>query len=69
MARSHIVSYAEDGALLTELFTRDGGGTLVAQEQFEVVREVGLKSNGKPKAKRQRASKLGKKPSPVHATA
>ena len=34
VARSHIVSYAEDGALLTELFTRGGGGTLVSQEQF-----------------------------------
>ncbi|MCL5043339.1 MAG: amino-acid N-acetyltransferase [Gammaproteobacteria bacterium] len=36
--RSHIVSFAEDGAILTELFTRDGGGTLVSQEAFEVIR-------------------------------
>ncbi|HIQ54872.1 MAG TPA: amino-acid N-acetyltransferase [Pseudomonas pachastrellae] len=36
--RSHIVSFADDGALLTELFTRDGGGTLVSQEAFEQVR-------------------------------
>ena len=35
--RSHIVSFADDGALLTELFTRDGG-TLVSQEAFEQVR-------------------------------
>ncbi|MEQ7921885.1 amino-acid N-acetyltransferase [Xanthomonas sp. WHRI 1810A] len=42
VARSHIVSYAEDGALLSELFTRAGGGTLVAQEQFEFVREAGI---------------------------
>jgi amino-acid N-acetyltransferase len=46
VARSHIVSYAEDGALLTELFTRDGGGTLVAQEQFEVVREAAIEDVG-----------------------
>jgi amino-acid N-acetyltransferase len=46
VARSHIVSYAEDGALLTELFTRDGGGTLVAQEQFELVREAAIEDVG-----------------------
>ncbi|WP_028695638.1 amino-acid N-acetyltransferase [Pseudomonas cremoricolorata] len=46
VARSHIVSYAENGALLTELFTRDGGGTLVAQEQFEVVREASIEDVG-----------------------
>lgn len=38
MRRSHIISYVEDGALLTELFTRDGGGTLVTQEPFEKIR-------------------------------
>ncbi|PAU88356.1 amino-acid N-acetyltransferase [Pseudomonas sp. WN033] len=36
--RSHIVSFAEDGAVLTELFTRDGGGTMVSQEAFEQIR-------------------------------
>lgn len=46
VARSHIVSYADDGALLTELFTRDGGGTLVAQEQFEIVREATIEDVG-----------------------
>jgi amino-acid N-acetyltransferase len=46
VARSHIVSYAENGALLTELFTRDGGGTLVAQEQFELVREAAIEDVG-----------------------
>jgi amino-acid N-acetyltransferase len=44
--RSHIVSYAEDGALLNELFTRDGAGTLVAQEQFEQLREAGIDDVG-----------------------
>lgn len=38
LRRSHIISYAEDGAMLTELFTRDGGGTLVTQEPFETIR-------------------------------
>ena len=44
--RSHIVSYAEDGALLNELFTRDGAGTLVAQEQFEQLREADINDVG-----------------------
>ncbi|MFC0711493.1 amino-acid N-acetyltransferase [Azorhizophilus paspali] len=44
--RSHMVSYAEDGALLTELFTRDGGGTLVTQEQFEKLREATIEDVG-----------------------
>ena len=44
--RSHIVSYAEDGALLSELFTRTGNGTLVAQEQFESLREATIDDVG-----------------------
>ncbi|MCL4119829.1 UNVERIFIED_CONTAM: hypothetical protein GTU68_046823 [Idotea baltica] len=40
--RSHIISYAEDGALLKELFTRAGTGTLVSQEQFETMREASI---------------------------
>ena len=40
--RSHLVSYASDGSLLTELFTRDGGGTLVDPEQFESLREANI---------------------------
>lgn len=44
--RSHIVSYVEDGALLNELFTREGSGTLVAQEQFEQLREAGIDDVG-----------------------
>lgn len=44
--RAHLVSYADDGALLTELFTRDGSGTLVDPEQFEFVREAGIKDVG-----------------------
>jgi len=44
--RSHMVGYGEDGALLTELFTRDGGGTLVTQEQFEQLREATIEDVG-----------------------
>lgn len=42
LRRSHIISYAEDGAMLTELFTRDGGGTLVTQEPFETIRSASI---------------------------
>lgn len=38
VARAHLVSRLEDGALLKELFTRDGVGTLVTGEQFEGLR-------------------------------
>ncbi|MBB2897250.1 amino-acid N-acetyltransferase [Pseudomonas sp. AS2.8] len=44
--RCHIVGYAEDGALLTELFTRAGSGTLVAQEPFETLREATIADVG-----------------------
>jgi len=44
--RSHIVSFAEDGAMLNELFTRDGGGTMVAQEAFEQVRSATIEDVG-----------------------
>ncbi|TWH71318.1 N-acetylglutamate synthase [Azomonas agilis] len=44
--RTHLVSYVEDGALLTELFTRDGSGTLVTQEQFEQTREASIEDVG-----------------------
>ena len=46
VTRSHIISYAENGALLTELFTRDGGGTLVDPEQFESLREATIEDVG-----------------------
>lgn len=46
LRRSHIVSFADDGALLTELFTRDGGGTLVTQEQFEQIRTATIEDVG-----------------------
>lgn len=44
--RSHLVSYVDDGALLNELFTRDGYGTLVTQEDFEQLREATIEDVG-----------------------
>lgn len=46
VARSHIVSYRQDGALLRELFTRDGDGTLLDPEQFESLREANIEDVG-----------------------
>jgi amino-acid N-acetyltransferase len=39
--RAHLVSRRHDGALLRELFTRDGMGTMVTSETFEGVRPAG----------------------------
>ena len=44
--RVHLVSCAEDGALLTELFTRDGSGTLVMQDHSEVIRPAVINDVG-----------------------
>lgn len=44
--RAHIVTYKENGALLAELFSRSGNGTLVAQEQFEIIREATIEDVG-----------------------
>lgn len=44
--RSHLVSYVDDGALLNELFTRDGYGTLITQEDFEQLREASVDDVG-----------------------
>lgn len=46
VSRCHIIGYTVDGALLTEMFTRDGGGTLVDQGQFEQVREAQIEDVG-----------------------
>lgn len=44
--RVHLVSCAEDGALLTELFTREGSGTLVMQDHSEVIRSATIDDVG-----------------------
>lgn len=36
--RAHVISYENDGALLQELFTVDGNGTLITQQTYEKVR-------------------------------
>ncbi len=38
VADCHLVSYARDGALVTELFTADGDGTLVTERHHELIR-------------------------------
>ncbi len=39
--RSHILPYSTDGALLLEVFTHDGVGTMVVDEKLESLREAG----------------------------
>jgi amino-acid N-acetyltransferase len=39
--RSHILPFAIDGALLMEIFTHDGMGTMVVDEKLESLREAG----------------------------
>lgn len=46
VARSHLISFAHNGALIEELFTRDGSGTLVSQENFEVLRPATIEDVG-----------------------
>lgn len=36
--RVHLISYAQDGALIEELFSRDGSGTLITAQHYEDVR-------------------------------
>ena len=38
VARGHVVSYINDGALLSELFTHVGSGTQVAEQSYETLR-------------------------------
>jgi amino-acid N-acetyltransferase len=44
--RVHIISYARDGALLQELFTRDGSGTLITHDPYEEIREAEIEDIG-----------------------
>lgn len=44
--RTHIVSYSDSDALLTELFTTDGSGTLVTQEPYERSRWANISDVG-----------------------
>jgi amino-acid N-acetyltransferase len=44
--RSHLISFEHNGALIEELFTRDGSGTLVSKESFEVLRRATIDDVG-----------------------
>lgn len=44
--RSHLISFAEDGSLLSELFTRDGCGTLILKDGKEVIRQATIDDVG-----------------------
>lgn len=44
--RCHLISYKDDGALLGELFTRDGLGTLVTDLGYEAVRQANIQDVG-----------------------
>jgi len=40
VGRVHLISYGQDGALLRELFTHDGVGTVITRESLENIREA-----------------------------
>lgn len=44
--RSHLISYLEDGALLQELFSRDGIGTQIVMESAEQIRRATINDIG-----------------------
>lgn len=44
--RCHIISYVEDGALLRELFTHDGSGTLITRRPWEQSRRARIDDVG-----------------------
>jgi amino-acid N-acetyltransferase len=44
--RAHLISHNMDGALLLELYTRDGRGTLVTSETYEGLREASINDVG-----------------------
>ncbi|EPM4754392.1 amino-acid N-acetyltransferase [Escherichia coli] len=44
--RCHLISYQEDGALLQELFSRDGIGTQIVMESAEQIRRVTINDIG-----------------------
>ena len=46
VSRSHIISYVNEGALLEELFTHDGAGTLVTEDEYEQLRAATIEDIG-----------------------
>ncbi|MGS2718974.1 amino-acid N-acetyltransferase [Paraglaciecola aestuariivivens] len=46
VSRCHCVSYVQDGALLQELFTRDGAGSLISKRLYEQLRQANIDDVG-----------------------
>lgn len=46
VSRAHVISAKEDGALLKELFTRDGSGTMVYRDHYETIRRARIEDVG-----------------------
>lgn len=44
--RSHLINFANNSALIEELFTRDGNGTLVSRDNFELLRQATIDDVG-----------------------
>lgn len=44
--RAQLISYSDDGALIKELFTRDGTGTMVYRDSYEVIRRARIEDVG-----------------------
>ncbi|WP_250461118.1 amino-acid N-acetyltransferase [Microbulbifer litoralis] len=44
--RTHLLSYARDGVLLQELFRREGAGTMIYRDSYEVVRRARITDVG-----------------------
>lgn len=44
--RAHLISYVEDGALIKELFTVNGSGTLISREPYEKIRRATIEDIG-----------------------
>ena len=46
ITRSHLISYYQEGALLKELFTRDGSGSQIVKESYERIRTATIDDIG-----------------------
>lgn len=46
VARAHIISYKKNGALLSELFSRDGTGTMIYSGDYEILRQASIEDVG-----------------------
>lgn len=44
--RCHLISYQIDGAMLSELYTREGSGTMIIEESYEQIRRASVEDIG-----------------------